>query len=96
MFVGTQQGNGSVFVPNAASGAAGVLLDYGGLYASAVLADTKGVKGVKGTKGTKSAVLADTKGVKGVNGINGAKGANGVHILWKWNIVSLFERRALG
>ena len=42
VFVGTAaDGNGSTFKPNAATGPHGMLLDWGGLYASAVLADTQ-------------------------------------------------------
>lgn len=42
IFVGsTAAGNGSKFITNAATGADGVLLDWGHLYASAVLADTQ-------------------------------------------------------
>ena len=41
LFLGhTAPGNGSVFVPSRAT-AAGVMLDWGQIYASAVLADTK-------------------------------------------------------
>ena len=42
IFLGsTTGGNGSIFTPSPASGSSGVLLDWGGLYASAVLADTQ-------------------------------------------------------
>lgn len=44
IFVGSATaGNGSTFTPNAGTGSDGVLLDWGGLYASAVLADTQPV-----------------------------------------------------
>ena len=55
VFVGKQEGNGSSFVPNAATGPHGAVLDWGGFYASAVLADTRGDTSVGGNVGTSSA-----------------------------------------
>ena len=45
VFVGSlQQGNGSSFVPDVATSPTGMLFDWGGLYASAFLADTRNAR----------------------------------------------------
>lgn len=46
VFVGSLQGNGSSFAPDAATSPTGTLLDWGGLYASAFLADTQHARSI--------------------------------------------------
>eukprot|EP01047_Picozoa_sp_COSAG01_P043025 COSAG01_NODE_3796_length_5688_cov_4.251208_3_plen_304_part_00 len=46
VLVGTLPGNGSSFVPDARSSPTGTLLDWGGLYASAFLADTQHARSI--------------------------------------------------